>query len=77
MTLAEIEYGSPVFIGILVILGIILIIILVREINCWYWKINDRIKKMEQISTDLDDIKTLLSENNERLKEFVDHFKNG
>ena len=77
MTLAEIEYGNPVFIGILVILGIILIIILVREVNCWYWKINDRIKKMDQISSDLDDIKTLLEENNKHLNEFVEHFKNG
>lgn len=38
------------YLGIIVLaLGVLIIIFLiVREINCWYWKINERISLMNQ-----------------------------
>ena len=45
---------------IIVICIIVLIYVLVREFNCWYWKINERNKLLEYNNKKLDDICSLL-----------------
>ncbi len=40
------------FIGAFVILFIIFL--LIRELNCWYWKINEMVSLLKQINTKLD-----------------------
>lgn len=42
------------------IIILIVIFILTREFWCWYWKINLKIKQIEQINENLEQIKTLL-----------------
>jgi hypothetical protein len=42
------------------ILLLIFIWLLIREIRCWYWKINYRIKIQEEINENIKDIKILL-----------------
>ncbi len=44
----------PYIIGLLVVL---LLLLLLREVNCWYWKINRVIELLSQIQKDLAEIK--------------------
>lgn len=39
---------------------LIVIFILTREFWCWYWKINLKIKQIEQVNENLEQIKALL-----------------
>ena len=45
---------------IILVIVLILFFILSRELWCWYWKINLRIKLIEQTNENLEQIKTLL-----------------
>lgn len=47
---------------ILYILIAILLFLVMREFNCWYWKINHRLKIQKNIDGRLDDIEELLKE---------------
>ena len=39
----------------------IVVMLIVREINCWYWKINARLEKLDEIAKKLDEIKNKLN----------------
>jgi|GEM_PF-1492783 len=52
------EYLGTILIAVIVL---VLVFLLLREVNCWYWKINERIELME-VQNDL--LRNLLSENN-------------
>ena len=51
------EYLGTILIAVIVL---VLVFLLLREVNCWYWKINKRIELM-QVQNDL--LRNLLSEN--------------
>lgn len=60
---------------------IIIIILLIREINCWYWKINTQISIQEDILSALIDIvneiKTLNSNNTKSIENYpIDKINN-
>lgn len=42
------------------VLILVVIFVLTREFWCWYWKINLRIKQVEQVNENLEQIKALL-----------------
>lgn len=42
------------------VLILVVIFVLSREFWCWYWKINLRIKQVEQVNENLEQIKALL-----------------
>ena len=50
------EYLGPILIAVIVL---VLVFLLLREVNCWYWKINKRIELM-QVQNDL--LRNILSE---------------
>lgn len=39
---------------------ILALFIILREFWCWYWKVNERLKEMESINDNLEEIKALL-----------------
>ena len=45
--------GEEVFIVIVIVVAIIIWLIC-RELNCWYWKINKRISQLEEMNTNLE-----------------------
>lgn len=45
---------------IIIVLVLVITFILLREVWCWYWKINLRIKQIEQTNENLEQIKALL-----------------
>ena len=47
---------------LLIPLGVIVITLIIREIVCWYWKINRRVANLEKISSTLDEISKKLDE---------------
>jgi hypothetical protein len=55
------DTSEPITIVIIAIVVIIILFLLFREINCWYWKINERISLMEEQNSLL---RKLLSGNN-------------
>jgi len=40
---------SPSFIYVFLAIGAVVIWLLLREFNCWYWKINERLALLEEI----------------------------
>ena len=42
--------------GIVIIIGLTALFLLLREIVCWYWKINERLENLETISFILNEI---------------------
>lgn len=50
---------------ILAIVALILIFFLCRELNCWYFKINDRKNQMDKIIENQEEIIELLKKNND------------
>ena len=50
---------------LITIVVLVLVFLLLREVNCWYWKINKRIELME-VQNDL--LRSLLSEKRSSLK---------
>jgi len=44
---------NMIFISIGVIIGIIIIFLVCREINCWYWKVNEIITILKSIDLKL------------------------
>ena len=53
-------------IGVMLFLLIlaILIFLALRELWCWYWKINARMRQLDLINDNLNQIKRLLMQNN-------------
>lgn len=49
-----------------VIVGLIAVFYLCRELNCWYLKINDRKKQMDQMIENQKEIITLLKKDEEK-----------
>lgn len=45
---------------IIFIIILIIVFILTREFWCWYWKINIKIKQLNQVNENLEQIKALL-----------------
>jgi hypothetical protein len=54
---------------IIVIIVLVLVFLLLREVNCWYWKINKRIELMEDQNNLL---RSLLSDSNPQGKTDTD-----
>lgn len=50
---------------ILAIVALILIFLLCRELNCWYFKINDRKNQMDKIIENQEEIIELLKKSND------------
>ena len=50
---------------ILAIVALILIFLLCRELNCWYFKINDRKNQMDKIIENQEEIIELLMKRND------------
>jgi hypothetical protein len=42
------EVQSYLFIAILVIVILVIIFLILRELNCWYWKINERLEQQRR-----------------------------
>ena len=45
---------------LIIVVVVICIFFMVRELHCWYWKINARLEALEKIHGTLDDIKRVL-----------------
>jgi hypothetical protein len=43
---------------IAVIIGAVIIFLLLREFNCWYWKINERVALLDEILVRLEKLET-------------------
>lgn len=67
MRLIATFFEFPILMTILIIGLIICIILLLREIRCWYWKINDRIDKLNEIVKNQKEEIEVLKEINEKL----------
>jgi hypothetical protein len=48
---------------LITIVILVVIFLLLREVNCWYWKINDRVKLQKEILNELRSITVILSKN--------------
>lgn len=57
-----------------IVLVLLLIFLLVREANNWYWKINERIEIQKDIKNLLEEQNSLVITNNNLLKEFITDF---
>jgi len=53
---------------ILIIIVVVILFFLFREVNCWYWKINKRIKLQEDIILHLKIISNSINDQNENTK---------
>ncbi len=49
---------------VLIIISIVIFLIC-RELACWYWKINERLRMQKEISSKLDEIIRLLQNHND------------
>lgn len=54
------------FFGSLVVVGLILLFFLMREVICWYYKINQMVKLQEEADKDRKDILRLLLDLNKK-----------
>lgn len=56
--------NSDITIAIILIgIFVVIVFILIREINCWYWKINERILLLEDIKIELEKLNLTKTEN--------------
>lgn len=46
----------------IILFFIIIVFLLIREINCWYWKINERTQKLKNIDKNLQFIVDFIKE---------------
>jgi hypothetical protein len=46
----------------IILFFIIIVFLLIREINCWYWKINERTQKLNNIDKNLQFIVDFIKE---------------
>ena len=55
-------------VGTLILVAVIVgIILAVREVNCWYWKINERLHIAEETQTQLGQLKEMVEDLSARL----------
>jgi uncharacterized membrane-anchored protein YhcB (DUF1043 family) len=58
------------------IVGMIILILIVREVFLWYWRVNEAISNQNKTNALLEQQNEILKENNEIMKQFVDDFAN-
>lgn len=63
---------STMIIMLLVIAGIMLVI---REVNCWYWKINKRVELAEKTNSEIRALKNELQTQNELISQILKEIK--
>lgn len=52
--------------AIIYLIIIVVVFLLLREVNCWYWKINKGLEKFEEINENLNELVRLTKKNNLR-----------
>ncbi|MFA5421156.1 MAG: hypothetical protein WC280_04020 [Patescibacteria group bacterium] len=57
---------TPEFLLVIVFLLLVLVAIwlVIRELKCWYWKINLRVDLLADIASELKEVKEILKSNN-------------
>ncbi len=48
---------NSVVIGLLVGFGVVAVFLAIRELNCWYWKVHDRVELLREIRDLLQELK--------------------
>ena len=54
--------SDEILLALYIILFFIIVFLLIREINCWYWKINERAQKLNKIDKNLQFIVDFIKE---------------
>lgn len=54
--------SDEVLLALYIILFFIIVFLLIREISCWYWKINERTQKLNNIDKNLQFIVDFIKE---------------
>lgn len=54
--------SDEIILALYIILFFIIVFLWIREINCWYWKINERTQKLKNIDKNLQFIVDFIKE---------------
>jgi cell division protein FtsB len=61
---------------VIVIFGVFILFLIIRELVLWYWRINESIATQKKTNELLEEQNNLIKQNNSIMKQFVDDFTN-
>lgn len=67
--------GNAILTMIIMLLVIAGIMLLIREVNCWYWKINKRVELAEKANSEIRALKNELQTQNELISQILKEIK--